>query len=86
MTQRWLVRSGADLGAAIGEIRAARNLTQTQLSEQLGISRSWLARLELGRTTKMVDLLVRVLRSMGATVSVEFDDPPPAREGADADG
>ena len=74
--QRWLVRTGSDLGEAIGEIRAARGLTQAELSERVGVSRSWLAKLERGRTTNMTDLLVRILRNAGATIVVEFDDEP----------
>ena len=76
MKQRWVVRSGSDLGQAIGEIREARGVTQADLSEHLDVSRTWLAKLERGRTTKMVDLLVRLLRTMGATIVVEFDDEP----------
>ncbi len=78
MKQRWVVRSGSDLGAAIGEIRTSRGVTQADLSEQLGVSRTWLAKLERGRTTNMVDLLVRLLRNMGATILVEFDDQEPS--------
>lgn len=72
--QRWLVRSGSDLGRAIAEMRAGRQLTQAELAEQVGVSRSWLAKLERGRSTVMVDLLVRILRTMGATIVVEFED------------
>lgn len=78
MNQRWVVRGGSDLGEAIGEIRAARGITQADLSEQLGVSRSWLAKLERGRTTHMVNLLVRLLSNMGATIVVEFDDRDPS--------
>lgn len=78
MKQRWVVRSGSDLGAAIGEIRATRGVTQADLSERLGVSRTWLAKLERGRTTHMVNLLVRLLSNMGATILVEFDDQEPS--------
>lgn len=81
MRQRWMVRSGSDLGAAIGEIRTARGLTQAELAEQLAVSRTWLAKLERGRSTQMVDLLVRLLRGMGATITVEFDSEPSDRDG-----
>lgn len=74
MEQRWVVRKGSDLGEAIAEIRTTRDLTQAELSEQIGVSRSWLAKLERGRSTSMVDLLVRILRTMGATIVVEFED------------
>jgi transcriptional regulator with XRE-family HTH domain len=80
--QRWVVRNGSDLGEAIGEIRSSRGLTQAELSEQLGVSRTWLAKLERGRTTNMVDLLVRLLRNMGATILVEFDDQTSSSETA----
>lgn len=81
MKQQWVVRSGSDLGEAIGEIRAARGITQADLAEELGVSRSWLAKLERGRTTHMVRLLVRLLSNMGATIVVEFDN----RESSGAD-
>lgn len=76
MKQRWLVSNGADLGESIAEIRLAHGLTQQQLAEKVGVERTRLAKLERGRTTIMVDLLVRVLRTMGATLVVEFDDDP----------
>lgn len=82
MQQRWVVHNGSDLGAAIAEIRAGRALTQQQLATQIGTSRTWLAKLERGRSTKMVDLLVRILRSLGASVVVEFDDRPPTHTSA----
>lgn len=85
MKQRWIVRSGSDLGEAIGEIRADRGITQADLSEQLGVSRSWLAKLERGRTTQMVSLLVRLLSNMGATIVVEFQNREPSG-GADDSG
>lgn len=83
MTQRWVVHNGSDLGEAIAEIRAARTLTQEQLAMQVGTSRTWLAKLERGRSTMMVDLLVRILRSLGATIVVEFDDRHAAPMSAD---
>lgn len=81
MKQRWLVRNGADVGESIAEIRLAHGLTQEQLAERVGVERTRLAKLERGHTTLLVDLLVRVLRSMGATVVVEFDDDPTTLDG-----
>jgi HTH-type transcriptional regulator/antitoxin HipB len=73
MEQRWVVRSGEDLGRAIAEIRGARAMTQQQLSEQVGLSRTWLAKLETGRSAVVLDHLLRVLRRLGATFTVTFD-------------
>jgi transcriptional regulator with XRE-family HTH domain len=70
----WVVRTGADLGAAVAEIRHQRHLTQTQLASQGGLSRSWLAKLEGGRSSTVLDHLMRLLRRLGATVTITFED------------
>jgi transcriptional regulator with XRE-family HTH domain len=75
--RRWVVRTGSDLGRGIGEIRRAQKLTQEQLAEQTGLARPWLAKLETGRSATVLDQLLRVLRILGATVTITFDDPAP---------
>jgi HTH-type transcriptional regulator/antitoxin HipB len=72
--QTWSVRSGDDFGRAVAEIRRARGLTQAQLADQGGLSRVWLARLETGRSTAVLDHLMRLLRRLGATVTVTWED------------
>ena len=71
----WVVRSGGDLGRAIAEIRTSRGLTQEQLAERAAVSRSYLAKFETGRTSPLLDHLLRLLRRLGATVTVTFEDP-----------
>ena len=78
MERAWIVRSSEDLGRAVAEIRTVRTLTQRELAEQSGLSRPWLAKLESGRRVVVVDHLLRVLRRLGATVTVTFDIPDPA--------
>jgi transcriptional regulator with XRE-family HTH domain len=70
----WLVHNGADLGRAVGEIRRHRGMTQEQLAAEGGLRRAWLAKLETGRSTTVLDHLVRLLRRLGATMTVTFDD------------
>jgi HTH-type transcriptional regulator/antitoxin HipB len=77
--RRWVVRTGADLGRGVGEIRRAQELTQEQLAEQAGLARPWLAKLETGRSATVLDQLLRVLRILGATVTITFDDQPPGQ-------
>lgn len=67
---RWNIRTGADFGRAIAEIRGQRNLTQAKLAEQTGLSRGYLAHLENGRSAASLEHLLRVLRRSGATVTV----------------
>lgn len=91
MERRWTVRSGTDLGRAIAEIRTTRTLTQQQLADRSGLSRSWLAKLEAGRSAVVLDHLLRVLRRLGATITITFDDtdsggPPAAPPDARTDG
>lgn len=70
----WTVRSTEDLGHAVSEIRRARGMTQNELAEQGGLTRVWLAQLETGRTTPVLDHLLRLLRRLGATVTITFGD------------
>lgn len=71
----WVVRSGEDLGRAVAEIRHGHGLTQEQLAAQAGLSRTWLTKLEAGRSATVLDHLLRLLRRLGATVTVTFEEP-----------
>jgi HTH-type transcriptional regulator/antitoxin HipB len=66
----WTIRSAADLGRAIAGVRAKRGLTQQRLAEQAGVERSYLARIEAGASTLALERALRMLRRMGATVTV----------------
>ncbi|MCC5951428.1 MAG: helix-turn-helix transcriptional regulator [Acidimicrobiia bacterium] len=72
--RRWTVRSSEDLGRAVAELRHSRGITQAELADQAGIGRTWLAKLEQGRRNNTVDHLLRLLRRMGATVTITWDD------------
>ena len=79
----WTVRSPADLGRTVAGVRAARGTTQAELAGDLGIDRTYLARLEAGASTLALERTLRALRHMGATVSVSFEDD---RESGDGGG
>jgi transcriptional regulator with XRE-family HTH domain len=49
-------------------------LTQQQLAEQAGLERSYLARLEGGASTLALERALRLLRRMGATVTVSLPE------------
>ena len=72
-TRTWVVRSGDDLGRAVAEIRHAQGLTQAELARQGAIDRTWLAKLESGRSAAVLDHLLRLLRRLGATVTITFE-------------
>ena len=73
-TRTWTVRSSDDIGRAVADIRRARGMTQSELAEQGGLTRVWLAKLETGHTTPVLDHLLRLLRRLGATVTITFGD------------
>jgi HTH-type transcriptional regulator/antitoxin HipB len=75
MVERYLVRSPEDLGRAIAEIRKSQNLTQAQLAAHGGMSRDSVAHLERGRQGRSLELLLRLLRRLGATVTITVERP-----------
>jgi transcriptional regulator with XRE-family HTH domain len=70
------VSAGADLGAAIAHLRRQLNLTQNELATRVGVHRSWVAQVETGRTSPLLDEELRVLRALGATVTVSWPATP----------
>jgi HTH-type transcriptional regulator/antitoxin HipB len=68
----WTIRSGADLGRAVAEIRGRRRLTQAELAEEAGLTRDYIAQLESGRTVTLLEHLLRILRRSGATITVTW--------------
>lgn len=70
----WTVRSTEDLGHAVADIRRQRGMTQENLAEVGGLTRTWLAKLETGHTTPVLEHLLRLLRRLGATVTITFGD------------
>lgn len=74
-----VVRGGDDIGRAVAEIRRDRRLTHQQLAELAGLSRDWLAKPETGRSAVVLDHLLRLLRRLGASVTITFEvgDGPP---------
>jgi transcriptional regulator with XRE-family HTH domain len=81
------IRRPQDLGLAVSEARRLAGLTQAQLSDDSGVDRTYLAKLEAGLTTLLLERSIRLLRRLGARLVVELpatssgnsDDGMPAR-------
>lgn len=57
------VRSFKELTDALRDVRRNdRNLTQHDLAEQLGLTRSYIADVESGRSNRLIDLAFDMLR------------------------
>jgi transcriptional regulator with XRE-family HTH domain len=67
------------LGMAIGALRRQANLTQTQLSEQTGLSQSSLSRIELGESEATASQLDAIASALNTKVSAIFDAADEAR-------
>ncbi len=73
MQHEFIVRTGADFGQAASQLRRTRGLTQNQAAEEVGLNRSYVSEIELGRTTRLIDHILRMLRRLGATVTITWD-------------
>jgi transcriptional regulator with XRE-family HTH domain len=67
-----------ELGQRLAAQRLRRNLTQMQLAEQAGISKSTLQRLESGEAATQLSGFVRVCRALGLLEQFEALLPEPA--------
>ncbi len=64
------IRNAADLGAVIGAERGTRDWTQEQLAARAAVSRPYLAVLERGRTSRLLELYFDLLRLLDLEVIV----------------
>lgn len=65
------IRTGADFGRAVAEIRLARSISQAELAEMVGLSPTYISKIETGRTSSILEHELRMLRRLGATITIE---------------
>ena len=74
--------SSTDIEAALCErieaIRLSRNMTQTELAKQAGVSRSTLTRLARGDTGISLDSFIRILQALDLHTHLETLLPDPS--------
>ena len=83
------IRRAEDLGLAVSEARRVRGLTQAELAEQAGVERTYLAKLEAGLNTLLLERILRLLGRLGARLVVELPgdvNGDPERSSPDAGG
>lgn len=76
MGMRFAVRSGTDLGRAVRALRRARRLSQADLAELAGLSPAYVSKIESGRTSSVLEHELRMLRRLGAEVTITYADDP----------
>lgn len=69
-----VIRSSADLGRAVATMRKARGLSQAEVADLLGVDRTYVAKIERGHSSPLLDLLLHALADLGGTLVVDFDE------------
>ncbi len=72
-----VIRVGEDFGRTIAERRRGVNMSQSELADLAGLSTAYLSKIESGRTSSILEHELRILRRLGATITVEFTDDQP---------
>jgi HTH-type transcriptional regulator / antitoxin HipB len=70
------IRSATDLGAAIQDARREAGLTQADLAERAGVSRPYLAQVERGRSSRLLELVLDLLRVLDLELIVRRRTSP----------
>ena len=65
-----IIRTPADLGAAIRAGRRALGLDQAGLAARVGVQRQWIIKIESGKSTAEVGLVLRTFNALGLQVEV----------------
>jgi len=61
------------LGLRLKEIRQNRKISQEKLSEKLGVDPKYLSRIEVGKATPSLDLLVKTANLLGVEIKSLFE-------------
>ena len=67
------IRTPTELGAAVRQARRDLGLSQQELAARARVSRQWLSELEGGKRTAELGLVLRVLHTADALVTVHLD-------------
>lgn len=74
------IGSGADVGRAIRAVRSARGLSQGDAAELAGIDPTYLSKIENGRSVSLLEHQLRILRRLGARVTISWDGEEPPND------
>jgi transcriptional regulator with XRE-family HTH domain len=65
------VYTAASIGPAIRHYRAEAGLTQSELADSVGLTPSYLSRLENGQETEQLRRIVAILKRLGVRITLQ---------------
>jgi transcriptional regulator with XRE-family HTH domain len=68
-----LIRTPADVGAAIRDRRRQLRLDQASLAKRIGASRQWVVGIERGRSRAELGLVLRALDALGVRLNTDTE-------------
>lgn len=71
-TRRFVIRSPEDLGRTIAEARRERDLTQEELAQLTTLDRTYLARIEAGQSTILIQRTLRLFQELGVSIEAQM--------------
>jgi transcriptional regulator with XRE-family HTH domain len=72
--QPYRVYTAASIGPAIRHYRLQEGLTQAELADRVGLTTSYLSRLENGRETEQLRRIVALLKQLGVRMTLQHAD------------
>jgi transcriptional regulator with XRE-family HTH domain len=69
--QPYRVYTGASIGPAIRHYRRQADLTQVELSDLVGLTPTYLSRLENGEGTEELRRIIRILKQLGVRMTLQ---------------
>jgi HTH-type transcriptional regulator/antitoxin HipB len=70
INEQFRVYNAATLGQALKHFREEAGLTQGELAARLGMRQPYLSKIEAGKATPRTNLLIQILREVGARIVV----------------
>jgi transcriptional regulator with XRE-family HTH domain len=72
--QPYRIYTGASIGPAIRHYRRQADLTQAQLADLVGLTPTYLSRLENGEGTEELRRIIRILKQLGVRMALQYAD------------
>jgi ribosome-binding protein aMBF1 (putative translation factor) len=72
--QPYRLYTAASIGPAIRHYRKQAGLTQAELADQVGLTVTYLSRLENGQETEQLRRIVKLLKQLGVRMTLRHED------------